>query len=390
MNAPCIVDRVSSIRDATLFAQQRSEIDAFFNQYIPANRPIALLQFPFDPNVGNYMMWLAISDYLKRRGVRVAYAAHEYNFRLRNLQEAAGDGPILFLGGVTVSRLWPSHAKMKRTVAAACPDNRLISLPSTMLFVDDEDRREASSMFGDHRNVVMMARDPVSAKSAREAFPDNVTVAAIHDSAFRLPQQPRLSAPTQDIIWLARDDHESTGATAPSDVQVFDWADVRHVGHLGVDRVLSRLRISAPMLSPLVNAQVNTSYDWISRYVLARGNRTLDAAKVLVTDRVHPHVLAALRSQPCVLLPDRYGKNRAVYEYSSRNYSSIHWADTPRQALGLARELAASSRPAAATASRADPIGALGAIWQEAQVSPHQIEVLQHLADAAARLALVA
>jgi len=154
--------------------------------------------------------------------------------------------------------------------------------------------------------------------------------------------------------------------------------------------VLSRLRISAPMLSPLVNAQVNTSYDWISRYVLARGNRTLDAAKVLVTDRVHPHVLAALRSQPCVLLPDRYGKNRAVYEYSSRNYSSIHWADTPRQALGLARELAASSRPAAATASRADPIGALGAIWQEAQVSPHQIEVLQHLADAAARLALVA
>jgi pyruvyl transferase EpsO len=40
-----------------------------------------------------------------------------------------------------------------------------------------------------------------------------------------------------------------------------------------------------------------------------------------------------------VLLPDRFGKNRAVYEYTTSKFSSVHWADTPRQALELARAL---------------------------------------------------
>jgi len=142
MNSAQRVDARLTAEDAALLAQQHSAIDAFFDQHIPTDRPVAVLQFPWDANVGNHMMWLAISEHLHRRGVQIAYAAHQYNFRLNDLMRAVGDGPILFLGGVTVSRLWPSHSQVKRSVAAACPGNRLISLPSTMIFVDEDDRRE--------------------------------------------------------------------------------------------------------------------------------------------------------------------------------------------------------------------------------------------------------
>ena len=54
----------------------------------------------------------------------------------------------------------------------------------------------------------------------------------------------------------------------------------------------------------------------------------------------HPHILAALRGQPVVLLPDRFGKNRAVFDYTSHAYSTVHWADTPAEALERARALA--------------------------------------------------
>ena len=40
------------------------------------------------------------------------------------------------------------------------------------------------------------------------------------------------------------------------------------------------------------------------------------------------------------MLPDLYGKNRAVWDYSSEEYSTIFWADTPEEALDLARSLA--------------------------------------------------
>jgi pyruvyl transferase EpsO len=330
-----------SAADSALLAQQSRDIDACFDQYIPADRPVALLQFPFDFNVGNHMMWVATSDYLKRRGVRIAYAAHGNNFRLEDMVRAIGDGAILFIGGVTVSRLWPRHAEVKRIVAAACPRNRLISLPSTMLFVDADDRREAGSIFGNHRDVIVMARDPISAQSAREVFRDRVAVVTIHDSTFRLPPQRRIAKAVYDIIWLARDDKEGTGAEPPSDIHVFDWPhhDRKGLQLLFSGRAFSRMRTMAPMLARIANPQISACYDRVSRYVLETGNIRLDTGKVLVTDRMHPHVLAALRSQPSVVLPDRFGKNRAVYDYSSRNYSTVHWADTPKQALELARAL---------------------------------------------------
>jgi pyruvyl transferase EpsO len=329
-------------KDAALFAQQAQAVDACLHKYIPAGRPVALLQFPYDFNVGNHMMWVAAVDYLKRRNARIAYAAHGYNFDLHAMKRAVGDGVIIFLGGVTVSRLWPRHAEVKRMVAAGCPNNRLVSLPSTMLFVDDEDRREAATIFGDHRNVVLMARDPVSAASAREVFPDNIDIVATHDSTVLLPAQPRLGKPIHDIIWLARDDKEGADTKAPDDVNVFDWPQEDREGMrvLFPSRVFSKVRKTAPVLDSISNPQITACYDRFARWVLSSGNKRLDTGKVLVTDRMHPHIHAALRSQPVVLLPDRFGKNRAVYEHTSHAYSSVHWADTPAEALERARTLA--------------------------------------------------
>jgi exopolysaccharide biosynthesis predicted pyruvyltransferase EpsI len=91
------------------------------------------------------------------------------------------------------------------------------------------------------------------------------------------------------------------------------------------------------------NAFMVPLYRAASRDVMRYGAKMLDRGKVLVTDRLHPHILALLRGQPSVLLPDRYGKNRAVYDYSSHGYSTVHWADTPEQAMQMARSLAAQS-----------------------------------------------
>lgn len=330
--------------DTALFAQQAEMVDACLDRYIPAGKPVALLQFPYDFNVGNHMMWVAIADYLKRRDARIAYAAHGYNFDIEAMKRAVGDGVVLFLGGVTVSRLWPRHAEVKRIVAAACPNNRLVSLPSTMLFVDDEDRREAATIFGDHKDIVLMSRDPVSAASAREVFQSSIKIETLHDSTVRLPQQQRMARPVHDIIWLARDDKEGADTTAPADVNVFDWPQEDREGMrlLFPSRVFSRVRKQAPVLDSISNPQISACYDRFARWVLASGNKRLDTGKVLVTDRMHPHILAALRQQPVVLLPDRFGKNRAVYEFTSNAYTTVHWADTPAEALDLARSLVRS------------------------------------------------
>jgi pyruvyl transferase EpsO len=303
--------------DAALFASHKSSVDRVFDEHIDARLPVALLQFPYDGNVGNHMMWVAITDYLAERGIPVVYAAHTNNFRLDDLGRAIGRGTILFLGGVTISRLWPAHADVKRQVAAAFPHNRLISLPSTMLFVDEEDRRTAGSIFGDHRDVILLARDPVSGAAAREAFRERVRIEVVHDSTFRLPPQPKRAGARHDIVWLARNDHEGANTTAPSDVHVFDWPDLREAMPraylaLRASGVFSRVRSArgGHATAKLTNPPISALYRRASAEVLSYGNRMLDRGRVLVTDRLHPHVLAALRGQPVVLLPDRFGTGR--------------------------------------------------------------------------------
>lgn len=329
--------------DQRLFAQQKTQIAECLDKYIPSDRPVALVPFPFDGNVGNHMMWIAVNDYLYQRGIPVVYAAHPWNLELEDLKRAVGDGTIIFLGGVSVSRLWPWHAEVKRKVAGACPNNRLVSLPSTMIFVDEDDRREASTLFGDHSDVHMLARDEFSKTSGRDVFPSNVNVDVAHDTAFMLPAQPRNKAAVEmDTIWLARNDHEGAGFARPEDIMIFDWPSnlESNTASVFASRMLSRIRKTLPLLNPVTNPGLIRSYSRISKVMLDRGNQALDRGRVLVTDRLHPHVLAALRGQPCIMLPDLFGKNRAVWDYSSEFYSTIYWADGPEEALELALELA--------------------------------------------------
>jgi pyruvyl transferase EpsO len=335
--------------DARAFHEFRETIDRRLDEYIPAGEPAALLQFPYDGNVGNHMMWVATTDYLSRRRVPLTYVAHGNNFDVPTLKRAVGRGTVLFLGGVTVSRLWPRHAEVKREVAEALPDNRLISLPATMLFVDSADGEGAGELFGAHRNVTLMARDPRSEREARGVFPSSIDITTIPDMALRLGPQPRRSGPEFDVIWLARDDLEGVGNRPPDNVFVFDWPKLdespRAYYAMRASGVFSRARGSVPYLPyrHLLAPAMAELYRLASREVLSYGNRVLDRGRVLVTDRMHPHIHAALRGQHVVLLPDKFGKNRAVFDAFTHRLTRVHWVDKPAEALALAQELAKSA-----------------------------------------------
>lgn len=339
-------------RDRGVLADFRSRIDSALDATIPRGQPVALLHFPYDLNVGNHMMWVATTDYLAERGIRVAFAAHANNSDLTALRRAVGGGAILFLGGVTLSRLWARHAEIKRRVASAFPENPLVSLPATCLFADDDDRREAASVFGAHSRVTVMLRDPVSLAEARTAFPASVRTLEVPDLALRLAPSVRAQPAEIDISWLAREDPEASGLARPGDLDAFDWPqDLRTAPDvylaLRASGFFSRLRSSSASGAfprGVLDRPIVALYRRASVGSLRFGNRVLDRSRVLVTDRMHPHMLAALRGQPVVLLPDRFGKNRAVFEAGTSRLSSVHWADDPAQALETARALAVLSR----------------------------------------------
>jgi pyruvyl transferase EpsO len=332
---------------AETLSRLRDQVASGLDDVLPPG-DVALVDFPWNPNVGNHLMWLAAMRYLRSRGRRVLYVADPKNYRPWALRRAVGSGPILINGGAGMNDLWPDTAGLKRRVIEDFPGNPVVIMPQTVYFRDDAERRRAQAVYGRHRHLTVIAREHASLAVARKAFPD-LKVALVPDLAFLLPPQRRRRPPEVDVIWLARRDVEAFGhGEPPSGVRWFDWAEMemrdcgKAYGVLRAGGAFSRLR-NQPVPGAVARAcdrALARAYESAASAMLEFGNLLADRGRVFVSDRLHAHVLAVLRGQPSVVLPDAFGKNRALYDSWTHGIESVHWADSPAQALKLARGLA--------------------------------------------------
>ena len=76
-----------------------------------------------------------------------------------------------------------------------------------------------------------------------------------------------------------------------------------------------------------------------------RGCRILARGRVVVTDRLHGHLLSLLQGIPHVVMDNSYGKLRSVYEEWTHQCSLAAWAETPEEAVEAARRLLAEAEP---------------------------------------------
>jgi exopolysaccharide biosynthesis predicted pyruvyltransferase EpsI len=323
-------------------AELRAQVEAVLDSVIPPDGDVAYIEFSIGPNVGNHLMWLATMNYLRSRGRRVNYVAHHNNYRPDDLRRAIGDGPILITGGVGASGLWPAIRGVRHQVIIDNPNNPIVMLPQTVTFRTQAERRESQIVLGSHPKLTLLPRDLVSLDEASASYPA-AAVLLCPDLAFLLPPQRRRRPADRRVVWLARDDIEGTALVPPDDVHRFDWAYMPpsewRAAYLlmRASGVVSRLRkrVRRPAIQELANSLLVRSYARISQLMLAYGNQIADEGEVFVTDRMHGHLLAVLRGQPTVLLPDKFGKNRSIYDTWSRRFDCVHWAVSVEEALRL-------------------------------------------------------
>jgi pyruvyl transferase EpsO len=80
-------------------------------------------------------------------------------------------------------------------------------------------------------------------------------------------------------------------------------------------------------------------FDRLASERVAAGAALLSSARVVVTDRLHGHILALLCGVPCVLNDNRTGKVRGFYDTWTHRSPLVRWADGPEQAFATARDL---------------------------------------------------
>jgi exopolysaccharide biosynthesis predicted pyruvyltransferase EpsI len=282
-----------------------------------AGGPVALLDFPNHTNVGDQAIWAGNRRLLEQLGIEVGYVADHASYSPRRLRQRVPRGPVLLHGGGSFGDVWPDFQMFRERAIGDFPDRRIVILPQTIEFRDPVALRRAAATFGAHRDCRLLVRDSASLAVAEAELPGTRPLLA-PDTALMLELERSASAET-GIVWLSRVDaeRERGGADDELGVTTVDWIGHR-AGEPGWTAAYQRLHSATwawgrrarrhPRLWPVVYPALARGYEALARERLSVGVSMLARGEVVVTDRLHAHILCLLLEIPHVVVDTGYGK----------------------------------------------------------------------------------
>jgi pyruvyl transferase EpsO len=336
-----------------LIASLQQRIDAALGPHVRAGTPVAVVDFPNHPNAGDSAIWAGEMAYLRSRTVPVAYTCDFRSFAPRTLRARVGDGPVLLHGGGSVGDLWEETQRFRERVVASLPDNPIVQLPQTIHFERPENLERARSAFEAHGGITVLARDEASLEAAAELGAERVLCP---DMAFAIGAMERPVRPDHEVLWLSRTDHEARHGGAPEGapgVRQADWLEQRGIeapwrALREVTAILGRRIMSRPSLAGVLAGPIARLQEPLANQRVRAGARLLSSGRVVITDRLHGHILSVLLGIPHVLLDNSYGKLRNFRDSWTAGYPLARWAESPEEALRLAADLRAEAPSARA------------------------------------------
>lgn len=291
-------------------AELRAKLRSAFGTMLGSSSEVALIDFPNHSNVGDNAIWCGERELLHQLGIRVVYASDPTTHSDDEMRRRTGAAtPILLHGGGNFGDLWPKHHEFRLHILRTHPDRPIVQLPQTVHLHDPVTLEETRIACERHPRFHLFVRDGASLDFVRSELPDTpVTLAP--DSALALGAPPRRT-PSADVLWLTRRDHEAGGHVVPdAELLSVDWADVSATR---ADVLLRRLRqktirrLSRARAGTLPDLRVHL-FDRLANARLSAGLDLLGRGEVVVTDRLHGHILCLVLEIPHVLLRDANGK----------------------------------------------------------------------------------
>ncbi len=332
-------ERGGGVGPEALIAALRAAIHATLGPLLAGTSRVALIGFPANANVGDSAIWLGTLAYLRETGKTVCYMCAGDVYSRSALAARLGRGVILLAGGGNLGDVWPLPQALREQVVQDFPRTPIIQLPQSIHFEHAEALERARAILDAHPALTVLVRDRRSWDLARTHF--RAPSMLCPDMAFALGQLERSDPPLYPVLWLARSDRERVlGPAPPSSVRPIDWLDEAPTPVLRAERWLRALLRSHPRAHRVLAGPLARVSAAAAGARLRRGCALLSRGRVVVTDRLHGHILSLLLGIPHVLLDNSYGKLRRFAETWTRDCPLVHFAADPVEAAAIAGEVA--------------------------------------------------
>jgi exopolysaccharide biosynthesis predicted pyruvyltransferase EpsI len=279
-----------------------------------------LVDFPHHFNCGDSAIWLGSVKIAEELGIKVASTTSSRMYRPDKLK---ADGPVVIHGGGNFGGLYPQHDDLRIRILTDFPDRPVVQMPQSIELTNAAGLEKLKRAIGLHRDFTLLVRDHRSLAIARREF--DCRIELVPDAAFALGNLDR-RPPREDVVLQARRDKEAADEQISGHPTV-DWnkADILSLRNLSRSAVSVAGKFPAPTLtSAVVNRFARQNLQWAIQ--------TLSTGHVLVTDRLHGHVIATLCGIEHIVVNDRYGKVRALWETWTQDAPMATFAPTWRAA----------------------------------------------------------
>jgi exopolysaccharide biosynthesis predicted pyruvyltransferase EpsI len=323
---------MTNIPRLTLIDELQAKVHACLSEFF-TGAPFALVDFPNIRNVGDSAIWLGEIAYLDRLHASPSYVSEMRDFSPAALNARVPEGPIFIHGGGNFGDIWLGHQNFRERILRTWPGRPVIQFPQSIHYSSLTRAEETARVIAAHRNFTLLVRDEESLQFANKHFDCRTLLCpdmALCIGAFEPPR------PEIPILAMLREDREKA---SPHDLSAFpgipveDWISepflpVRLAKARGITSALGSLDPQRMRLG---------KFNAAARQRFGRGMRQIGRGRVVVTDRLHVHILSLLQGKPHAVLDNSYGKIARFMAAFTGTTELAYRASSLRDAIEWAR-----------------------------------------------------
>ncbi|MGN1019084.1 MAG: glycosyltransferase [Aristaeellaceae bacterium] len=315
--ASCVEERTRDVKDYVYLSEtrQRNVLRRQLTSELRQKKKALLLCTAEHQNIGDAAITLAEQTILRRQFpdyFQVEYSTYEQPEQYAFIQSIVNEDDIIFIsGGGNLGSSYPAEEVLHRRIIADFPENRIVIMPQTIHFADDENgRRElalSQEVYNAHPDLTIFTRGRKSLAFAQQYFP-NARSFLMPDAVFALHRTYTFER--EGVLLCLRDDQE--GVLSGNE-------------RLQIIQQLNRMNMSIDYSNNIAEQDVPRED---RARVVNTELRRFAHKKLVVTDRLHGMIFSAVTGTPVIALSAAGSKLGEFYEAFFTDCPSIRYMDT--------------------------------------------------------------
>lgn len=294
-----------------------------FRLWHPFCKTAYLLGTPTHDNIGDIAIAVAEIDFLKKCGyskvinITIAECWSSYGCIAKLLPPKTS---IFLHGGGNMGDIYDDE-NLRRTILPVFSKHRTIIFPQSIYYRDTESgnlEKERSVNIYNSERITIFAREEKSFEIMSSLYP-KANVILSPDIVLSMRQHIKVNR-RAGILLCFRNDSEKSISNETIDT---------------IERTLRERGLDTARTSMIYHRQIPVE-DWDE--VVAEKMNEIGSAKLLITDRLHGMIFAALTQTPCIVFGNNHHKVQGVYQWI-KPLDYIRFVDSAEKAYNMIDEL---------------------------------------------------